>query len=204
MLQLRRNVFEAWVVCKSSNCVNNIQIMSDSQTARSAAAVLIPVYRDEQGELRLILIRRSQHGIHGGQLAFPGGKHDRGDATLLATALREAQEEIGLCPDDVTILESLPWVDTMTSKFRLYPFLASIRLPIAWIPYADEVAEVIDARLADLAHPDHHGEKMMELPHWPGPRRIPFLLVGDSVLWGATYRILRPLLPRILSGEWEI
>jgi 8-oxo-dGTP pyrophosphatase MutT (NUDIX family) len=178
--------------------------MGDSGVTRTEAGVLIPVYRDNQGDLRLILIRRSERGIHGGQLAFPGGKHDRGDTTMLATALREAQEEIGLLPEDVTVLESLPCVDTMTSDFRLYPFLASIVPPIAWLPEVEEVSEVIDTRLADLAHADRHGEQMMNFPHWPKPYRVPFYLIGEHQLWGATYRILRPLLPRILAGEWDI
>ncbi len=178
--------------------------MSGSDITRTEAGVLIPVYRDDEGDLRLILIRRSERGIHGGQLAFPGGKHDSGDTTMLATALREAQEEIGLLPEGVTVLESLPCVDTMTSNFRLYPFLASIVAPIAWLPEVEEVSEVIDTRLADLVHADRHGEEMMMFLHWPKPYRVPFYIIGEYRLWGATYRILKPLLPRILAGEWDI
>jgi 8-oxo-dGTP pyrophosphatase MutT (NUDIX family) len=62
------------------------------------AAVLVPVYRDEDGRLRLVLIVRTDRGLHGGQLALPGGKADADDETLMATALREAEEEIGLNP----------------------------------------------------------------------------------------------------------
>ncbi len=180
------------------------QVMGDSNITRTEAGVLIPVYRDDGGDLRLILIRRSQRGIHGGQLAFPGGKHDSGDITMLATALREAHEEIGLSPQGVTVLESLPCVDTMTSNFRLHPFLACIVPPVAWLPEVEEVSEVIDTRLADLALADRHGEEMMTFPHWPNPYRVPFYMVGEYQLWGATYRILRPLIPRILAGEWNI
>lgn len=178
--------------------------MSRSDITRTAAGVLIPVYRDHEGELRLILIQRSEHGIHGGQLAFPGGRHERGDPTMLATALREAQEEIGLSPDRVTVLASLPCVDTMTSKFRLYPFLASIVPPSVWLPEVKEVSTVIDTRLAELMRADRHGEEVMTFPNWPEPYRVPFYMVGEHQLWGATYRILRPLLPRILAGEWDI
>lgn len=178
--------------------------MGDSRITRTSAGVLIPVYRDDEGGLRLILIRRSEQGIHGGQLAFPGGKHDRGDTTMVATALREAYEEIGLAPEGVTVLASLPCVDTMTSNFRLFPFLASIVPPITWMPEVEEVSEVIDTSLTDLTRADRHGEEIMMFPQWPRPYRVPFYMVGKHLLWGATYRILRPLLPRILAGEWDI
>ncbi len=178
--------------------------MRNLNSRRTKAGVLVPVYRDDEGDLRLILIRRSERGIHGGQLALPGGKCDSGDSTMLATALREAQEEIGLDPEGVTLLEVLPLVDTMTSDFRLYPFLASIVPPRTWLPEMAEVSEVIDTRLADLARVDRHGEELMHFPNWPRPRRVPFYKVGGYQLWGATYRILRPLVPRILTGEWDI
>src|SRR5262249_56450281 len=72
------------------------------------AAVLVPVFRDVGGRLRIVLIVRTDHGLHGGQLAVPGGKHDAGDESLLATALREAREEIGV--EQVDVLAELPTV----------------------------------------------------------------------------------------------
>ncbi|MDH4177689.1 MAG: NUDIX domain-containing protein, partial [Thermoleophilia bacterium] len=69
------------------------------------AAVLVPVFRDEEGELRLLLVARvDDGGLHGGQLGLPGGRPEPGDADLRATALREAEEEIGLEPESVTVL----------------------------------------------------------------------------------------------------
>ncbi len=60
------------------------------------SAVLVPIYRSATGRLKMVIIRRSAGGVHGGQLAFPGGKHDKADLNLQGTALREANEEIGL------------------------------------------------------------------------------------------------------------
>lgn len=168
------------------------------------AAVLVPVYRRDAGELYLVLIRRGAGGTHGGQLALPGGRRDPGDRSLLDTALREAQEEIGIAPQRVEILEPLPVTETLTSGFRIFPFLARI-IPLArWRPQEREVAEVIEVKVHDLARPAAYGEAIERFPTWPEPRRIPFYRVGPYRVWGATYRILRPLIPRLLAGEWEV
>ena len=74
--------------------------------------MLAPVFRDERGELRLVLIVRTDRGHHGGQLAFPGGRVDPRDESLVATALREAEEEIGLDPSLVAVVAELPWASS--------------------------------------------------------------------------------------------
>ena len=68
------------------------------------AAVLVPVFRDLTGELHLVMIRRTAGGLHGGQLAFPGGRPESEDGSMLETAIRETQEEIGLGRDRIQIL----------------------------------------------------------------------------------------------------
>ena len=87
------------------------------------AAVLVPVYRRQDGELMVVLVRRAQGGAHGGQLALPGGQREPGDADLAATALREANEELGLAANQVELLAALPVVETQTTGFRVAPFL---------------------------------------------------------------------------------
>ena len=166
--------------------------------------MLVPVYRDAAGGLRLVLVRRSAAGIHGGQLAFPGGRREVRDRSLLETALREAEEEIGLAPAAVTILAELPRVETLTSNHRIAPFLARIVPPPRWRPQASEVAEVIEVLVADLLDPQAHGEAVEHFPTWPRPRRIGFYRVGSHRLWGASYRIAEPLLARLAGGEWEV
>lgn len=174
-----------------------------SPTVRTKAAVLVPVYRDSGGELRVVVVRRSDAGVHGGQLAFPGGKLS-GDEKPLAAALREAEEEIGLSPDRVAVLAELPAIDTMTSGYRVTPFLARVREPGGWRPDETEVAEVLDVRLSELARPENHDSAIASFPTWPEPREIRFYRVGPHRLWGLTYRILQPLIPRLLAGEWRI
>lgn len=168
------------------------------------SAVLVPVYRGADGGLRIVLIRRSESGAHGGHLAFPGGKCDPGDRSPLDTALREAWEEIGLAADDVQVLAELPAAETLTSGFRVFPFLGRVIRPVAWRPDPREVSEVVDLGVADLARAEAHAEELMHYPAWREPRLTPFFRAGGLKVWGVTYRILHPLLPRLLAGEWTV
>lgn len=176
----------------------------NSPTPLRESAVLVPVFRNAAGELTLVLIRRSDYGVHAGQLAFPGGKREPTDASLLATALRETQEEIGLPAAAIEVLCALPPVQTLTSGFHIAPFLARITPPPTWHFQPTEIADVLEVPLRYLADPANAGQELWQLPGWPVPELISFWRVGPYNLWGATYRILLPLLPRLLAGEWEI
>jgi 8-oxo-dGTP pyrophosphatase MutT (NUDIX family) len=167
------------------------------------AAVLVPVFRDGGGDLRLVLVRRTEGGIHSGQIAFPGGKRAPADRSLLETALRETEEEIGIDRTQVKILDELPVVDTLTTGFRIHPFLGALRPPRQWRPQPMEIAEVLEIGIGELLAPGNHGEEEWSLPEWATPQAVRFYRVGEHKLWGATYRILRPLVSRLASGDWE-
>ena len=168
------------------------------------SAVLVPVFRDAAGELTLVLVRRSSYGVHGGQLAFPGGKREPADASLLVTALREAEEEIGLLRAAASVLAALPPVHTRSSGFHIAPFLARIVPPPTWRIDPVEIAEVLPVPVRHLADPAAAGRESWQLPGWPAPELIDFWRVGPHHLWGATYRIVHALLPRLLAGEWAL
>jgi 8-oxo-dGTP pyrophosphatase MutT (NUDIX family) len=168
------------------------------------AAVLVPVYRDAEGDVRVILVRRTDGGAHGGQIAFPGGKREPSDDSLVHTALREAHEEIGLNPVAAEVLVQLPEVITITTGFRIVSYLARITPRQKWKLEAREVAEVFDVKVSDLARPEARGESIERFPEWPNPLRIEFFHLGEHRLWGATYRILEPIIPRLLRGDWDI
>jgi 8-oxo-dGTP pyrophosphatase MutT (NUDIX family) len=176
----------------------------NNPTPPRESAVLVPVFRDAAGEVKIVLIRRSAYGVHGGQLAFPGGKHELTDDSLLATALRETEEEIGLRVVAANVLAALPPVQTLTSNFCIAPFLARITPPPTWYFQPAEIAEVLEVPLRYLADPTNAGQELWQLPGWPTPQLVSFWRVGPHHLWGATYRILHPLLPRLLSEEWEV
>jgi 8-oxo-dGTP pyrophosphatase MutT (NUDIX family) len=176
-----------------------------SSRDRTDAAVLVPLYRRaSDASLRCVLLRRAEGGVHGGQIAFPGGKPESRDADLLATAVREAHEEVGLDPDYVTILAALPIVNALTTGFRVHPFLARIDPPAAWTLDPREVIEVIDAGVEEeLAPPEAHGWEMRREPAWDRAYSVQTLRLRGHVVWGLTYRILTALLPRLRAGEWH-
>jgi 8-oxo-dGTP pyrophosphatase MutT (NUDIX family) len=178
--------------------------LNDRPIEPQAAAVLVPVYPDGDGDLRVVMIRRSEVGVHGGEIALPGGKQSQNDDSLVATALREAWEEIGLEAEAIEILEHLPSVDTIVTGYRIFPFLARIYPPVTWRLDEREIAEILDIRIKDFTRPGVNGEEMRQFPFWPGPLNIHFYRIGSYKLWGATYRIMHPLIPRLLAGEWSM
>jgi 8-oxo-dGTP pyrophosphatase MutT (NUDIX family) len=168
------------------------------------AALVIPVYRARDGELHIVMILRQPGGVHGGQVAFPGGKRDPEDETLLNTALREVREELGLIVDRADILAELPVAETRTTGYRVFPYLARIRVPERWQLAEREIAEVIDVIVSDLAQPDAHDHRIERFPTWQGPETVSFYRVGSYRLWGFSYRILHPLVPRLMANEWKV
>ena len=166
--------------------------------------MLVPLFRDE-GELRLVLVVRGALGAHGGQLGLPGGKRELGDASLLETALRETEEEIGLARSDVEIVAELAPVDTRTTGFRVHPYLARVRPPVRWRFAPGEIAGVVTPLVRTLADPAARREQLFSFPSWPEPRRVDCIPLEDGhLLWGLTLRLLDAVVPRLLAGEWGI
>ena len=172
-------------------------------TGQRTAAVLVPVFRDDEGRLRLVLIVRTEHGHHGSQLALPGGKVDADDETLMATALREAEEEVGLSPAQVNVLAALAPVRSGPTDYEVHPFLARIPAGIEWRPNDAEVVEVLTPAVDELWDPEIRRELLFTSARWPEGLLVDGIPIGDRVLWGMTLRLLDDLVPRLLAGEWE-
>jgi len=154
------------------------------------AAVLLPLYcRD--GAWHLIFIRRS-HQVrdrHSGEVAFPGGRHQAGDPDSIATALREAQEEIGLAPDQVQVLGALRPLHTV-SRFLVTPVVGLLPWPQPLRPDPREVARIFSIPLAWLGTPAHHRVRPYPAPDHPEAREVVFFDEYDGeLLWGVTGRI---------------
>ena len=165
--------------------------------------MVVPVFRDGAGELRIVLIVRTDRGLHGGQLALPGGKVDPGDESLTATALREAEEEIGLAPAQVQVLAQLDSVRSGPTDYEVHPFLARVPADVQWRPNADEVVEVLTPTVAELWDPAIRSELLFTSARFPAGLLVDGIPVGDRVLWGMTLRLLDDVVPRLLAGEWE-
>ena len=152
------------------------------------AAVLIPITRGQNG-LEVVFTRRSTTmRNHPGQISFPGGKQDLTDTSFQHTALREAEEEIGLVQTDVQILGALPRHVTVTS-FLVRPYVGLIPPNFTPLIQTDEVAEVFSAPLEHLLDPTNY---LVEGRMWQGRKRHYFTVpYGPYYIWGATARMLR-------------
>lgn len=163
-----------------------------------AAAVLAVIEPAADGELEVIITRRSERmRTHRGELSFPGGAQDPGE-DLMHTALREANEEVGLDGSSVDVAGRLSPLRTASSGRWVVPFvaLASDR-PEVWPASPDEVDEVLHVPLAHLTAPGVFWEE-----HWtfgPDTWPISFFDLGPDVIWGATAAMLRDLLARLLG-----
>jgi 8-oxo-dGTP pyrophosphatase MutT (NUDIX family) len=161
------------------------------------AAVLAPLYLDAAGELHLVFTkRRDDLKRHAGEISFPGGRRDPGDADLTDTALREAHEEIGLPPDAVEIVGALPPTPTFVTNYAVYPFVGLIEPGFAWEVADAEVAYVLEFPLEAVRAA--HG--MRRLVRRGVPFRTDTYEMGDHLIWGATARMVADLLARLPAG----
>ena len=159
---------------------------------RNAAAVLVPLF-EREGEMHVVYIRRSDHvESHRGQVAFPGGRVDPVDRTLLDAALREAHEEVNIPPAEVQVLGAFPVAQTTTSGIVVAPFVGAIPATLALKPDPHEVAEIFDVPLSALRSPRYRGD--YEWTMNGGSRKFPAILYGGQTIWGLTLRITLNLL----------
>jgi 8-oxo-dGTP pyrophosphatase MutT (NUDIX family) len=153
---------------------------------RTRAAVLVGIVG--RPEPTVILTQRTAHlRDHAGQISFPGGRMERDDPDPAATALREAQEEIGLAAANCRILGELNAYETVTG-FRVFPIVAWVEPPVSYAPDPIEVAEVFEVPLAFIVdvrnhRRDTHRRSGVERSYWVLPWR-------NRYIWGATAGML--------------
>ena len=161
--------------------------LANAQLALRPAAVLLLVVNHPSQPTVLFTQRTAHLADHAGQISFPGGRCDEGDSGPEATALREAQEEVGIAPDRVGILGRLPEYRTVTG-FAVTPVVGWIEPPMAYRPDPHEVAEVFEVPLSFLldARNHRHESAMFQgrmRKYWAMP-------YGERFIWGATAGML--------------
>jgi 8-oxo-dGTP pyrophosphatase MutT (NUDIX family) len=162
------------------------------------AAVLIPLFVRE-GEYNLLFTRRTETvEHHKGQISFPGGRRDPEDPDLLATALREAEEEMGIRRKDVRIVGELDDICTVTN-FCVTPFVGLIPYPYPFQVNLHEIEEVLEIPLAVLLNKAHFREEIRERSGQSYPAF--FYQYKHHAIWGATARILKQLLDLLPQGK---
>jgi 8-oxo-dGTP pyrophosphatase MutT (NUDIX family) len=159
------------------------------------AAVLVAMFGHPERPGLVFTERRGDLRRHAGEISFPGGRRDEAGEDLMTTALREAEEEIGLPPSDVELIGALPPVGTFVTSYKVHPFVGLIPAGMRFRPNPDEVAAVLLLHLDEL----RDGFAMRRLVKRGVPIRTPTYVVGEHLIWGATARILGDLLERLDS-----
>jgi 8-oxo-dGTP pyrophosphatase MutT (NUDIX family) len=163
------------------------------------AAVLAPII-DRAGDQHILFTKRAEHlSDHPGQMSFPGGGREPEDDSLEATAKREGNEEIGLRPEEVSIVGRLDDIRTIT-RYSVRPFVAEIP-DRTYVPSDGEVAEVAILPVAALTNRENYQSEHREHPHY-GEIRLHYFYVDGYTVWGATARMLVQLLE--LTTEWSV
>jgi len=171
-------------------------VLPAGRTLRSAG-VLVPV---TVGPVPQVVLTKRSSALkhHPGQVAFPGGKVEDTDADETHAALREAEEEIGLSPELVTVLGTLPSHETVTG-FSVTPVVSIVPSDFVARPDKSEVAEVFSVPLEHLLRPENYS---VQSRRWRGERRFFFTVPwGPYYIWGATARILRALADRMVDAK---
>jgi 8-oxo-dGTP pyrophosphatase MutT (NUDIX family) len=165
----------------------------DTMGGQNDAAVLVPLYVDG-GDLHAVFTkRRDDLRRHPGEISFPGGRPDFDGEELRVTALREAEEEIGLPRGDVEVVGALPPTGTFVTNYRIHPFVGVIEPGKEWEIEPREVDVVLELSLPDLIR----GFEMQRLLRKGVPFKTPTYTVDGTLVWGATARILQNLLERL-------
>ena len=152
------------------------------------AAVLVPMHGWPDNPGLVFTERRSDLKRHAGEISFPGGRRDEGEE-LIGTALREAEEEIGLARDKVEVVGALPPIGTFVTNYKVHPFVGLIEEGMRFEPNPSEVESVLVASLDDL----QATYAKRRLVRRGVPIKTDTYLIADKLIWGATARILGDL-----------
>src|SRR5262245_41392177 len=189
----------AWTVerSRSSSDIRSLLLTPAEAEGREAhgrteAAVLVPMHGWPDNPGLVFTERRSDMRRHAGEISFPGGRREP-DEELVETALREAEEEIGLSRDNVEVVGALPPIGTFVTDYKVHPYVGMIEEGMRFEPNPAEVESVLVATLDDL----EAAYDKRRLVRRGIPIKTDTYLISDKLIWGATARILGDLLERV-------
>ncbi len=164
-----------------------IKMTPESEKYQNSAVIVLLV--SSHNLLHLVLIKRSEYdGHHSGQISFPGGKQEDEDSSLKDTALREAEEELGVHQNDIQVIGQLTPLYIAISRFMVYPFVAFINSPVKFIPQVGEVEYIVMVSLNDLFL--ENTIKKATICRSNYSFITPYFDVQGEIVWGATAMIL--------------
>lgn len=160
-------------------------------------AGVLALFFPKNGQWNLVFIERVSHNqrdVHKGQISFPGGRFDEGDGSFSYTALREAQEEVGVDPRDITLLGELTDIYIPVSNFHVHPHVGFMEYTPVWQPQESEVAGILEIPFEHFLDPGHR--KVMDLQinaNFILPE-VPYFDIDGRMLWGATAMMVSELI----------
>lgn len=186
-------------VCESLNLAEIADLLDDLREP-AKAAVLVAIVAYERTPTLLLTRRNDALRNHGGQISFPGGRVEPQDASIVAAALRESHEEIGLEPESVEVLGYLDPLTTITG-FDVVPVVALVAPGVALAPDPNEVAALFDVPLAFVLDPANHELRSREF--MGRVRRYHAITCDGHEIWGATAAMIVNLSQRLRDAGWS-
>jgi len=157
------------------------------------AAILIPLYINESGEPAILLtLRKTYPGVHSGQISFPGGKFEQNEFSSIDVALREAKEEVGINPSNVSIIGELSPLYIPPSHIVVFPVLGFLHTLEPWKIQEREVEQSIELRVSDFINPSN--KSIFEVNVGNQKRNVPSYNINGTIIWGATAMIITEFL----------
>ncbi|MDZ7898188.1 MAG: CoA pyrophosphatase [Arcicella sp.] len=179
---------------------SRLKLKMPSPNERTRESAVLILFYPTKNQIFIPLILRPQYdGVHGGQMAFPGGRAEKEDENLIRTAMREAQEEIGVRLTDIKVIGQLTKLYIPPSNFFVQPVIGYMNHKPDFYPDAREVDKVIEIGLEEIINPEIIGRKILNV------RGVeidaPFYQIQEHTVWGATAMMISELLTVIQASE---
>jgi 8-oxo-dGTP pyrophosphatase MutT (NUDIX family) len=177
------------------------RLIAEDPAQRTPAAVLVPLFLHADSEAPSVVLTRRRADLrrHAGEISFPGGRQDEEDADLRETALREAEEEIGLARELVTPLGELPAISTFATNYLIHPFVGLIPPGQSWRVSPREVDVVLELPLHDV----RESRTRTEIERRGFSFEVDAYVLDGHLIWGATFRIVENLLERLQASAFD-